>query len=126
MVLSFDCICLLCSGFVRLLARHGRLQYASSGSAAGAAIFLASGQAFANPATVILVDGSQPYVEFRSHYPIDKNARRRLAARGSRPHRAGIPARCCLPFRSPKRFRRFGGLEHCPVLHANLGDRLLA
>lgn len=62
MVLSFDRICLLCNGFVRLLARRGRLQFARSGSAAGAAIFLISGQDPANPTTVILVD-EQRYVE---------------------------------------------------------------
>ncbi len=62
MVLSFHRICLLGNGFVRLLARRGRLQFARSGSAASAAIFLTSGQDPANPTTVILVN-EQRYVE---------------------------------------------------------------
>ena len=128
MVLSFDGICVLCNGFVRFLARRdrrGRLQFASSGSAAGAAIFLTSGQTPANPVTVILVDGEQRYVEseaiIRSITALGGIWRlmavARIVPRFLRDAIYRLVAR--------NRFRWFGRLEHCPLPNANWGDRFL-
>src|ERR1700722_16150442 len=128
MVLSFDSICVLCNGFVRFLARRDRrglLQFASSESAAGAAIFLTGGQDPASPLTVILVDGEQRYVEseaiIRSITALGGAWRLMAAARiVPRFLRDAVYRRV-----APNRDRWFRRVEHCPLPNANWGDRFL-
>lgn len=66
MIIAFDGVCVLCNGFVRFLVRRDRravLRFASSHSPAGAAIFAETGQDWATPVSVVLVDGSRRTVE---------------------------------------------------------------
>ncbi len=60
-IVAYDGACGLCHGFVRFLLRHdpaGKLRFAASDSASGAAIFAACGQDPAAPgAMVTMIDG---------------------------------------------------------------------
>ena len=128
MVLSFDGLCVLCNGFVRFLARRdsrGLIQFASSGSQSGTAIFLAARQNPDNPGSVILGDGDQSY--YKSEAII-----RALVALG-RALRFAAVARAvpsflrdaAYRFIARNRYRWVGRLERCPVHPPGWGGRFL-
>jgi predicted DCC family thiol-disulfide oxidoreductase YuxK len=129
MVLSFDGICVLCNGFVRFLAprdRHGRLRFASSTSAAGAAVFASCGQDAANPATVVLVDGEHSYIESEAII-------RAIMALGGGWRLIAVVRAVPRPLRDAayravarNRYRWFGKLDRCSLPGARWADRFVS
>ena len=129
MLIAYDGVCVLCNGFVRFLLRHdrqGRLRFASSATAAGAAIFARAGQDADNPASVVLVDGELRYFEseaiIRAVEALGGGWRAasilRIAPRSLRDAAYRLVAR--------NRYRWFGRLGTCPRPDPNWADRFVA
>ena len=128
MILAFDGICVLCNGFVRFLTRRDRaaaLQFASSSSAAGAAIFAAAGQDPGNLVSVVLVDGEHRYTESEAII-------RAVMALGGGWRLAGtlrlvprVLRDATYRFVARHRFAWFGKLDQCPLPGAAMAARFL-
>lgn len=128
MIIAFDGVCVLCNGFVRFLLRHDRhrtFRFASSGSAAGRAIFAATAQDPDNPSSVVLVEGERHYREsdaiIRAVGQLGGAWRSvailRIVPRVLRDAVYRLAAR--------HRYRWFGRTAHCAVPEPDWADRFL-